>query len=545
MSYLVLARKWRPMTFEQVIDQKHVVVTLQNAIKNNRLANAYLFAGPRGVGKTTVARILAKAINCQDGPTIIPCNTCPSCTEITDGRSLDVLEIDGASNRGIDEVRNLRENVKYAPTRGKHKIYIIDEVHMLTDPAFNALLKTLEEPPSKVMFIFATTEPHRILATILSRCQRFDFKRITHKEIMDHLKGICAKESIDIDEEALHLIANKSDGSMRDAQSLLDQIISYCGEKISGKQIFDLLGIIDQDIYFRLTDIIQTRDKKQGLAFVDEIFLTGLDFNEFLSGLNEHLRNILILKTTSSADTLNVTDHIANKYQQTISQFQEDDLLRLIQIVSETDYGFKRSTNPRLKLELAIMKMISLDRTRDLADLIEGIHELKKKIVDSKANIIHRKEPITAEEEKKKDNILNNSHPQDENIPQNDVKVIPITLEDVKNIWSNVIDEVKKNKIALGSFLNEGFPSKLKENTLTIAFGIENGFHIKSVMANYKIIENILSKFLDSDIKIICIKEEKPANHPVSSKDYLLTRISQRIPQIQTIIEVFDGELIH
>ena len=235
MSYIVLARKYRPMFFEDVVGQQHVTRTLQNAIEQNRIANAYLFAGPRGVGKTTVARILAKALNCEQGPTPRPCNQCSYCLEINESRSLDVFEIDGASNRGIDEVRNLRESLRYSPSAGKYRINIIDEVHMLTNEAFNALLKTLEEPPKNVLFIFATTEPHKVPATIMSRCQRFDFKRMSNKNIIEQLRMLCEKEQIEIDDESLRLIATRADGSMRDSESILDEIIAFAGKKITSK----------------------------------------------------------------------------------------------------------------------------------------------------------------------------------------------------------------------------------------------------------------------------------------------------------------------
>jgi len=249
MSYVVIARRWRPQQFNEIIGQEHVSKTLSNAIANNRIAHSYIFTGPRGVGKTTTARILAKAVNCEKGPTPHPCNECASCKAITVGNSMDVLEIDGASNRGIDEVRNLRENIRYAPTQGKYRIYIIDEVHMLTKEAFNALLKTLEEPPEHAMFIFATTEIHRVPATILSRCQRFDFRRIPLKTIMEHLRRICDGEKIDIQEEALLQIAKKADGSMRDAQSILDQLISFSGNKIAFEDVAQALGVIHQDLF--------------------------------------------------------------------------------------------------------------------------------------------------------------------------------------------------------------------------------------------------------------------------------------------------------
>ena len=552
MSYMVLARKWRPMIFEQVVDQKHVVVTLQNAIKTNRLANAYLFAGPRGVGKTTVARILAKSINCQNGPTTTPCNECSSCKEITNSRSLDVFEIDGASNRGINEVRNLRENLKYVPGKGKYKIYIIDEVHMLTSEAFNALLKTLEEPPTRVLFIFATTEPHKILATILSRCQRFDFRRITINNIIEQLKQICTTENINIDDEALHIIAKKADGSMRDGQSLLDQALSFCGEKITGKEISELLGMIDQEIFFRVSEIIATKDKKNGLALIDEIFFNGFDLNEFLIGLNEHFRNMLIVKATNSIGHLDVAETYANRYLEIVTNFQEEDLLRLIKIASDAEYGIKRSSNPRLKLELALMKMIKLDSTKNLENLLSGLNDLKNKISDTGQKNIFYQDAITINQEKKNENKVmdkpvESSTVDNEEQEEKHEDIKTISIEKVKNAWSNIIEEVKKNKIALGSFLNEGLPSRIEENTLIISFGIENGFHIKSITRNIKIIENVLLKSLGVHLKIKCVKENivKSENNKIPKNISYLDRVAQRVPQIKTIMEVFDGELVN
>src|ERR1700690_2792850 len=253
MAYLVTARKWRPMVFEDIIGQSHIATTLRNAISTNRLSNAYIFSGRRGDGKTTTARILAKAINCLHPKEFNPDNTCELCKEITEGRSVNVFEIDGASNRGVDEIRNLREAVRYAPARGKYKVYIIDEVHMLTKEAFNALLKTLEEPPSHVLFIFATTEVHKVPSTILSRCQRYDFRRITIEDIMSRLRFIAGEEKIMIDDDSLMIIAKKGDGSMRDAQSIFDQVVSYCGTAITAPQIMSLLNVVDQEFFFRVS----------------------------------------------------------------------------------------------------------------------------------------------------------------------------------------------------------------------------------------------------------------------------------------------------
>src|SRR3989338_11015030 len=297
MGYLPFARKWRPQDFSEIIGQEHITTTLENAILMDRLHHAYLFAGPRGIGKTSTARIFSKALNCEKGPSVKPCNECGTCKEITSGFSMDVIEIDGASNRGIDEIRNLRETVKFSPSKGRFKIYIIDEVHMLTTEAFNALLKTLKEPPMHVKFIFATTEPHKVPATILSRCQRFDFKRIQIKDIIAKLREVSKVERIDIDEDAFLYIAKASDGSMRDAESILDQIASFSKGKGHLKDVIDSLGMIDQETLFRSAELIINKDTKAGIHLVDEILNSGKDTKQFLLELLEYFRNIMIVKS--------------------------------------------------------------------------------------------------------------------------------------------------------------------------------------------------------------------------------------------------------
>jgi len=314
MAYLVTARKWRPSKFSEVVGQEHVTATLLNSLKLGRVAHAYIFAGPRGIGKTTVARILAKAINCLNPQDYEPCNECEMCVEISNGRSIDVLEIDGASNRGIDEVRDLRESVRYTPTKAKYKVYIIDEVHMLTKEAFNALLKTLEEPPPHILFIFATTEPHRVPSTILSRCQRFDFRRIEIQKIIERLKLIAQQDKIQIDDDSLFTIAKKANGSLRDALSIFDQVVSFCGEKIKFEDVIKALNIIDQEIFFRVTDIVKEKNIKAGLELVDEITKLGYDFQEFLTGLSEHLRNFLVVITTKSTELIEATEYYKSRY---------------------------------------------------------------------------------------------------------------------------------------------------------------------------------------------------------------------------------------
>ncbi|MDM7924650.1 MAG: DNA polymerase III subunit gamma/tau, partial [bacterium] len=364
MGYLVLARKWRPQTWDELVAQQHVTATLRNAIRQKRIAHAYLLTGPRGVGKTSAARILAKSLNCEKGPTPDPCNACSSCLEVTAGRAMDVVEIDGASNRNIDDIRNLRETVRYAPTRGAYKIYIIDEVHMLTNESFNALLKTLEEPPEHVVFLFATTEPHKVPATILSRCQRFDFHRVGAADTAALLKKICAGEGIDIEDEAVHLIARKADGSLRDSQSILDQMVSFCEGRIGVDDVVRALGRIDQQCYFDLTDRIVARDAEGALAVVDRLVESGAGIEEFLDGLAEHFRNLLVAAATGRTSSIDLSDAARERIGEQARSIREEEILRMHRIVSETGQQIRFSADPRIPLELAVVKTVSYTHLR-------------------------------------------------------------------------------------------------------------------------------------------------------------------------------------
>ena len=381
MEYLVLARKWRPQVFEDVVGQDHVVKTLQNAVRLDRIAHAYLFSGPRGTGKTSVARILAKSINCADGPTPKPCNQCGNCLEITEGSSLDVREIDGASNRGIDEIRELRENIRFSPTSSRYKMYIIDEVHMLTQPAFNALLKTLEEPPPHVVFVFATTEIYKVPATILSRCQHFDFKRISVKQIAGNLGHIAQEEGIGISDVALSWIAREGQGSLRDAQSIFDQVISYAGTQIGDAAVEELLDLADRRLVSELSAAVLARDAGVCLKIIDEAYYSGTDMQQFYRMLLGHFMNLLTVKVTEGNDILSdLPDHEKVDLKKLAQEASQDTLQRLLDILMEEENDIRRSTQPRINLEYAVVRMAYLKPRIPIDEIIVRLEGLEKRL---------------------------------------------------------------------------------------------------------------------------------------------------------------------
>ncbi len=387
MSYLVLARKYRPQTFDDVIAQAHVTQTLKNAILSNRIPHAILFSGPRGTGKTTIARVLAKAMNCKEGPTPAPCNTCRSCREITLGNAVDVFEIDGASNNSVDQVRELRENVKFMPAHSLYKIYIIDEVHMLSVSAFNALLKTLEEPPAHVMFLFATTEPHKIPLTILSRCQRHDLKRVDLRAIQGHLRAIANKETIEIDEESLETIAREADGCVRDALSLLDQIISCANGPVNHGDMVRMFGLFDQTVMMDLSQAILTGDTLALLDIIDQLHSRGQDIKKLYARLITHFRNLLVVKSGRSPESLpDIPDHERKMIQ---SQVQTTDLLFLGQVIDllfREEPIIRFSDQPRLALEVILIKLLQIKPALSIDTLIEKLDGLKNDLMASAGN---------------------------------------------------------------------------------------------------------------------------------------------------------------
>ncbi len=381
--YLVAARKYRPQLFRELVAQEHVTETLKNALRLNRLGHAYLFSGPRGVGKTTAARLLAKAINCQTPleereDRAEPCRRCEACVAFEEGRSLNVFEIDAASNNKVEDVRELRETVRVPPQGARKKVYIIDEVHMLSNAAFNALLKTLEEPPPHALFIFATTEPHKVLPTILSRCQRFDFRRIPVEAIVARLREICAAEGVEADDESLMLLARKGDGALRDALSAFDQAVSLCGTTLRYAELAQALGVVDLDLYFAVTDHVRAGNGAGMLAVVEQVVRSGYDLQEFAIGLAEHLRNLLVARTMPDLSLIEAGEATRRRYAEAARAFEEADLLRLLGLVADLESRLKSSAQPRLQLELTLLRMASLPHAVDLRRALEMLERLAR-----------------------------------------------------------------------------------------------------------------------------------------------------------------------
>ncbi len=392
-KFIVSARKYRPQIFSTVVGQSHITTTLKNAIKNNQLAHAFLFCGPRGVGKTTCARILAKTINCENQtPDGEACNTCNSCVSFDAGTSLNIHELDAASNNSVDDIRSLVEQVRFAPQAGKYKVYIVDEVHMLSSSAFNAFLKTLEEPPPYAIFILATTEKHKILPTILSRCQIFDFKRITNNDTVEHLQEICEKEEITAEKTALHVIAQKSEGCMRDSLSILDKIVSFTNGDVTYKNTLEHLNILDEDYYFKLLDFVQQQDLSSALLMFDEINRKGFEGDLVLNGFAEFLRNLLVSRDARVAMLLEVAEDFKQKYLQTAQKIAPSFIISALNILNEAEINYKQARNKRLHVELTIIKLSYLQQALELVNN-DGVVS-KKKIIDGAKTVAFRVLPI-------------------------------------------------------------------------------------------------------------------------------------------------------
>ena len=540
MSYLVIARKYRPLTFEDVIGQEHVTTTLMNAIKNNKVHHAYLLTGPRGVGKTTISRILAKCLNCETGVTPTPCGVCSNCVEIDQGNSLDVKEIDGASNRGIDEIRDLRDDIKFSPAKSRKKIYIIDEVHMLTNQAFNALLKTLEEPPEHAVFIFATTEVNEVPATILSRCQRHDFKRVDIDVLSKALKEICGKEGVEIDDGSLIMLSKAGDGSVRDSQSALDQVIAFCGNIITADKTAEALGITPVESFFRFTDIVLSKDTGELITYIDELFGKGLHILAYIKGLMEFFRDLLILKTVNDAKILDMSADNLIKLGRYKQNFGEKDLLLFIDILSQSVQKLKSSPFQRMDFEIILLKILHHEPVSNIEEIIKKLSAVEGDLEIDTDKIIGE---ITSRLKTAQVNIIQQQRPEPDKkkTPETD-----LNLDKFVSKWEDFISHIKNANSRL-SVLEFGVPAAMENNrVLKIKFDKKDSVFKNLCDSKKEEIEKELNSFFETgDVRVIfdegTIKKTeriiKISQNVKKSQDEKKTELLNKAPQLKFLFE--------
>jgi DNA polymerase-3 subunit gamma/tau len=492
MPYLSLYRKYRPRTFGEIVGQRHVTQTLANAVKQGRIAHAYLFCGPRGTGKTSTARVLAMALNCEQGPTPEPCGVCESCLRIVAGSALDVIEIDAASNRGIDEIRQLRERVGLAPAESRMKVYIVDEVHMLTGEAFNAFLKTLEEPPAHVVFVLATTEPHRVLPTILSRCQRFDFHRIGLRDLEATVRSIAEKESIAIDERAVAMLAHAADGSVRDALTLLDQAVAYAEGTISPEVVSEILGGIDFDLIAEFTDVLAARDVAGGLALIDRVVAEGKDLRQLVAGLIDHYRDLLVLAVDPrrAGEALALPEEAAERTAAQARQLTAHEVVRTLDLLADADRELRFSSQPRLVVELAAVRVCGEPSPAREAEAVQEASPPVKAAPQARAARPREKAAAAQAEE----------------VGEAGRAVGEVDLGEVKRRWDEVLAHLRREKqTAVAAFLREAVPTSLEDGVLTLSFNHE--FHHDQIVkdpARLETTARAIASVLGIQVRVKC-----------------------------------------
>ncbi|MFV3014076.1 DNA polymerase III subunit gamma/tau [Clostridium botulinum] len=516
MGYTALYREWRPRTFKEVVGQKHITVTLKNQVIEKRIAHAYLFCGTRGTGKTSTAKILSKAVNCLNPKDGEPCNECEICNKINSGTLMDVIEMDAASKRKLEDIKEVIENVKYPPQEGKNKVYIMDEVHMLTQEAVNAFLKTLEEPPSNVIFILATTDPQKLPITILSRCQRFDFRRIRNEEIFERLRAIVSEQGIYADDKSLNLIARMSDGAMRDALSILDQVISTGDGKVEYDQVLDMLGLVTNENLLRITNSIIEKDVEKSMRIIEDIVLSGKDIYNFIKDMITHLRNILMVKVSKNPnEILDMSSENIDLVKEQSEKIRIEEIMRNIKILQEAEQQSKWVKQNRIYLELAVLKMckieydtskeVILSRLNKIEELIKSgniklaINEEKKKIQTKEFNLKREKESM--QHSKIEENSL-----EDYN------KDSKLTLETVKKMWHDILEAFKARRLmVLYAALVTANITDCKEGIITLNYNKQYSFNKKRLEKpeNNKVVQEIFSEVLKEKIRIIYIVEEK------------------------------------
>jgi DNA polymerase-3 subunit gamma/tau len=577
MSYVVLARKWRPRRFADVVGQEHIATTLLNSIRSDRMAHAYLFVGPRGIGKTSTARILATALNCPETVEGEPCGECDVCKEIAAGRSIDVIEIDGASNNSVEDVRVLRENVKIAPASLTFKVYIIDEVHMLSASAFNAFLKTLEEPPAHVKFIMATTEAQKIPATVLSRCQRFDFRRLTSRQIAGRLKTIVEAEGIEIDEGALFSIARAAGGSMRDAQSILDQLVSFSDKEISQADVHAMLGTVGQDMYRQIAVAICENDSFTILKTIDEIVERGKDLAQFLKELTVYFRNLLIAGFGGGETLIDLSEEDLAELKKLCGRFEPPDLLRIVEALSDLESRFRQLPSPRVAVEMLLMRMAQSGADVSIDKLLTKLTALEKRLKgsgsdseptggDNPHGTSYVRESEASELFAEPDDRVDDESldPDDDDIP-----LEPLEDDDGEEqgepqlgLWNQFLEAIREQRMSTYSFLTSGRFCGIENGQAIVCFGPESAYNKKHLEEkNVKqLLEETLKTIVGDPIKIKLIIESKGSGAPARSRPKAVSeekakaaaeakkkRIEQAMndPIVKKTVELFKGKIVY
>jgi len=553
MSYIVLSRRYRPKSFNEIVGQKHVVTTLVNALQTDRVAHAYLFAGPRGVGKTSMARILSKALNCQKGTAGAPCNKCSTCNSIANGNDIDVLEIDGASNRGIDEIRNIRQNVGYAPAVSKHKIYIIDEVHMLTKEAFNAILKTLEEPPEHVKFIFATTSPGRVPDTVQSRCQRFDFKNISIPDISDRLAQICKTENIAAGEEVLQSIAKYARGGLRDSESILDQLASFCHEKITLKDVYDIFGVVSEEKLSGLINSFIEKNPELSIEVLHDIMDSGKDIEGFIDQLLLYIRDLLLVSVcTKDRDAIETVSGDLNLLQMQSSSFSPETLMYMFQVISEAKTKARDLLQQKIYLEVLFVKLATMEELRPLSSVLDKIEGMKK-IFENNADVTDKVVSIS------KSDVTVPVRPEIPEKPSHDHAVLnkkagPDT--GFVETWNKVMVELQTKKKTTWALLQNARALSIDGNEAVIEVPRNYLIHKERLEKpeEKRIIDSCLEKVTGKKVhvKFIVSKngfqvvDNKNSGHGVvqEGKSKKLDDIKNE-PMVKKAIEFFDGSIVN
>ncbi len=556
MAYQVTARKWRPRQFDEVVGQEHITATLKSAVHSGRIAQCYLFCGPRGVGKTTTARILAKVLNCTDLRDGNPCEVCDSCQSIAASTSMNVLEIDGASNNSVDDVRELREVVRYAATAGVYKIYIIDEVHMLSTAAFNALLKTLEEPPEHVVFIFATTEVQSVPDTILSRCQRFNFRRISAGQIAAHLGIIAQAEGIAVEEGALHLLASRADGALRDAESLFDQVVSL-GAEVSQQAVVQVLGLVDRGLYFELLDAMREAAPARVLDVVAQAVDEGADIEEFVYGLVELLRHLLFAKTQGRADELDMAEDARRRCGELAEAMAVEDLLRMMQSLLDLEADLKRSLQPRFRLEIALVHLALMGRSVDVGELLRRLQSLEGAAPRPAAPLRPSgrsestppplpsggSEPVASPPPSNRNKQTAPPPPAQQQVAapaesSNADSAAEPSFDQVSANWTELVNAVGTTKRSLASFLNGATLDGLEGHVLKLSFDAAQRFAMTQVLKERKIIEEMAEAKYGWRLRldVVAKKGEQPTPQAASQPE--------SDPTLRSVLDAFDGELV-